>query len=126
MNLGGVGLNQNRFDEIKVFNNSINNLTICKELYANLYANVGSSFHDYLQHIPEQHLSKTEENLRINIYSFVYVQNQYHTKEVMNTFDRFFDMFGRFPAEKELATIPTGNVPNFVKQERNNFTIKSL
>ena len=33
----------------------------------------------------------------------------------MHTFDRFFFAFGRFPAIDNLAVIPTGEVPSFVK-----------
>lgn len=33
----------------------------------------------------------------------------------MQTFDRFFFVFGRFPAINELTIVPTGDVPSFVQ-----------
>ena len=52
LNLSGVNdSSQNNFEEIKVINATINNLTICKDYYLNIYANIGATFHQYLQKI---------------------------------------------------------------------------
>ena len=56
-----------------------------------------------------------EEDLTLNHYSFIDLKNEYNTKEVMHTFDRFFFAFGRFPVINDLAIILTGEVPSFVK-----------
>ena len=59
-------------------------------------------------------MQKMEDELRLNIYSFIDLKNEHNTKEILHTFDRFFFAFGRFPAIKELTTVLTGDVPSFV------------
>ena len=118
LNLSGFSTNQNEIDEIKIFSNSINNLTICKEYYANVCANVGKNFHKYLRNIPEYFLQNIKDNLILNLYSFIDLKDEYNTKEVMNVFDRFFCTFGRFPAMQGFATVPTGEVPDFVNASK--------
>lgn len=53
-----LSTSQNELDEIKIFDDTINNLTICKEYWAKLYAYTGSNFHDYLHLITEYYLKK--------------------------------------------------------------------
>ena len=36
---------QNNFKEIKIINDTIDNLTICKDYYSNIYVNIGATFH---------------------------------------------------------------------------------
>ena len=43
------------------------------------------------------------------------LKNQHETKEIFETFHRFFFAFGRFPAVNKLTVVPTGNVPSFVQ-----------
>ena len=56
-----------------------------------------------------------EDNLTLNLYSFIDLKNEYNTQEIMHTFNRFLFTFGRFPAINNLAIIPTVEVPSFVK-----------
>ena len=43
------------------------------------------------------------------------LKNEYNASEILQTFDRFFYAFGRFPAINELIVVPTGDVPSFVE-----------
>ena len=43
------------------------------------------------------------------------LKNEYNASEILQTFDRFFFAFGRFPAVNELIVVPTGDVPSFVE-----------
>ena len=56
-----------------------------------------------------------EVDLRLNLYSYIDLKNKPNAREILQTFDRVFFAFGRFPAINELAIVPTGNVPNFVQ-----------
>ena len=100
---------------MKIINETIDNLTICKDYYSDIYAKVGAIFHQYLQKTPAPFNEKMEEDSSPNLYSFIDSKNEYNTEEVMHTFDRFFFAFERFPAFNVLAIIPTGEVPSFVK-----------
>ena len=53
LNLSGVDDNsQNNFEEIKIINDAIDNLTICKDFCSNIYAKIVATFHQYLLKIP--------------------------------------------------------------------------
>ena len=115
LNLSGVDdSSQSDFEEIKIINDTIDNLAICKNYYSNIYANIGATFHQYLQKTPPK-IEEMEDDLTLNHYSFINLKNEYITEEVMHTFDRFFFAFARFLAIDNLAIIPTGEVPSFVK-----------
>ena len=46
-----INISQNRIDtnELKIINDTIENLEICKNYYSDVHANVGRVFQDYLQ-----------------------------------------------------------------------------
>ena len=56
-----------------------------------------------------------EDDLRLNLYSFIDLKNEPNIKEIIHTFNRFLFAFGRFPAIIKLKIVPGGNVPSFVK-----------
>ena len=62
LNLREVDDNQNNFEETKIINDTIDNLTICKNYYSNIYTNIGATFHQYLQKIPALSIEKMEED----------------------------------------------------------------
>ena len=72
LNLSGVdGSSQNNFKEIKVINDTIENLTICKGYCSNIYVNIGATFHQYLQKIHAFLIEKMEEYLTLKHYSLI-------------------------------------------------------
>ena len=83
--------------------------------YSDIYANVSGSFQNYLKNAFDVLTEKVEDDLGLNVYSFIDLKNEPNTKEIMHTFDRFFLAFGRFPAINELTVVPTGDVPSFVQ-----------
>ena len=52
--------------------------------------------------------------MRLNLYSFIDLENKSNTKEILHTFGRFFFAFVRFPGINELTVVLTGDVPSFV------------
>ena len=116
LNLSGADdSSQNNFEEIKIINDTIDNLTICIDYYSNIYANIGATFHQYLEKFPAFFIEKKEVDLTLKHYSFIDLKNEYNTEKVMRTCDRFFFAFGIFPAFNDLAIISTEEVPSFVK-----------
>ena len=107
-NLSGISQSENDIKELKIINDTIENLEIFKNYYADIYENVGGSFQNYSK-------KKMEDDIRLNLYSSIDLKDESNTKEIMHTFDRFFFAFGRFPAINELAIIPTGDALNFVR-----------
>ena len=56
-----------------------------------------------------------QDDLRLNSFSSFDLKNEPNTSEVLQTFERFFFAFGRFPAINELIVVGTGNVPSFLQ-----------
>ena len=114
LNLSGISQNENDVEELKSINDTTDNLEICKNYYADIYANVGGSFQNYLKYGPYVLIEKMEDDLRLNLYSSIDLKNEPNTKKIMHTFYRFFFAFGRFPAINELRIVPAGDMPSFV------------
>ena len=105
LNLSGISQNENYVEELKIINDTIENLEICKKCHADIYASVGGSFQNYLKNAPNVLIEKMKDDLRLNLYSFIDLKNEPRLcKMIMQTFDRFlfFFAFGRFPAINEL------------------------
>ena len=79
--------------EINIINDTTDNLTISRDFYSNIYANIDATFYQYLQKYPAFLIEKMEEDLTLNLYSFIDLKNEYNTEEDMHTFDRFFFTF---------------------------------
>ena len=81
LNLSGADdSSQNNFEEIKIINDTIDNLTICMDCYSNIYANIGATFHQYLQKFPAFFIEKMEVDLTLKHYSFIDLKNEYNTE----------------------------------------------
>ena len=57
-NLSGISQNENDVEELNIINNTIENLEICKNYYADVYANVGGSFQSFLKNAPHVLIEK--------------------------------------------------------------------
>ena len=90
LNLSGISQNQNDVEELKIVNDTIENLEICRNCYADIYANVGGSFRNYLKNAPDVLIEKMEDDLRLNLYSSIDLKNEPNAKEILQIFDRFF------------------------------------
>lgn len=49
LNLSRISQNENDVKELKIISDTIENLEICKDYYADIYANVGGIFQNYLK-----------------------------------------------------------------------------
>ena len=73
---------QNNFNEIKILNNSKDNLSICKDYYNKIYNNIGHYFAEYLKTLLETLINEIGKDLRLSLYSFIV----YKMKEVLKRF----------------------------------------
>ena len=99
---------------LKIFNDSIENLNIYKELYRDVYTTISLQFIDYLKSLPGHELHKIEDNLQINFFMFLVIKNDLNVEEIFYVFDQFYFKFGRFPGN---ITVPTANLPSFIETE---------
>ena len=71
LNLHGISQNENDVEELKIINDIIENLEICENYFAAIYANGSSSFQNYLKIAPDVLIEKMEDDLRLNLYSSI-------------------------------------------------------
>ena len=115
LSLLGIGQNQNNIEKKKIINDTTENLKICKNYYADIYANVSRCFQNYLRTAPNVLIEKMQDDVRLNLFSNIDLKNEPNTSKILQTFDRCFFAFGRFPAINELIVVATGDVPSFVQ-----------
>ena len=81
--------------DIKIINNSFDNLTVCKKSYSYFYLNIGFAFERFLQAIHKKHLENIEKDLARNLY-FINLKNEQNAEDIMRVFATFFLNFGKF------------------------------
>ena len=82
-----------------------------------IYNNIGQRFLEYLTKLPETLINEIEKDLKLNLYSFIDIQNEANPEEIFHASDQFFYRFGRFPGSNNLLVVPTGEIPYFVQSE---------
>ena len=97
---------------MKIINDNVENLEICRNYYTDIYTNISGCFQNYLRSVA-----------RLNLYSNIDFKNEPNTREILQAFDRFFFIFGRFPAINELKIVPMSNVPSFVKSSGHHLSL---
>ena len=63
LKLNRIAQNQNNIEELKIINDTIENLEICRNYYADIYANVSSCFQNYLRAAPDTLIEKIQDDL---------------------------------------------------------------
>ena len=100
---------------MKIINDTIENLKIFKNYHSDIHANVRSCFQNYLRTTHDVLIEKMQDDLRLNLFSSIDLKNEPNTSELLQTFERFFFDFDRFPAINELIVVPAGDVPSFLQ-----------
>ena len=86
LNLSGISLNQNDIEELKIINDTVENLEICKNYYADIYANVSGCFQHYLRSAPDVLIEKMQDDLKLNLYSYIHLKNLIPPSELYKRF----------------------------------------
>ena len=100
--------------EIKIIENSVENLTICKSLYTNFYNQTASNLSDALRNLPPNELDEIDKDLRSN-YFFIDFDNKNNQDEIMSAYSYFYHALSRFPGKLDLIIIPKPDTPAFTK-----------
>lgn len=58
---------------------------------------------------------KMQVDLRLNLYSNIDLKNEPNTRQIFQTFDRPFFVFGRLPATNKLTFVPMSDVSSFAQ-----------
>ena len=70
-NIVGTG----NLEEVKIINDSVQNLTICEEPYKNLHNSVPDNLREYFNHVLEKKLNKIDKDLRLNYFLLTLITN---------------------------------------------------
>ena len=70
-----------------------------------------------MQSLPQNEFDDTDQDLRSNDIFSENLQNEINSKEMINGFNYFFYMHGRFLGNLHLITVPQGDIPSFLKTE---------
>ena len=92
------------------------NLNYCKQVYENVFDDLAHFFHRKLKETSDIFVEKMEEDLAREIFYQKKIKERENSTEVFKNFNQFFFFkTGRFPGSDNLAIIPSGIIPTFVK-----------
>ena len=104
------------YDEQKsLVDQTFENLNYCKQIYQNVFDDLAYFFHRKLKETPDIFVEKMKEDLAREIFYQKKIKEQENSTEVFKNFNQFFFKTGRFPGSDNLAIIPSGIIPAFVK-----------
>ena len=104
------------YDEQKsLVDQTFKNLNYWKQIYENVFDDIVYFFHRKLKETPDIFVKKMEEDLAQEIFYQKKIKEQENSTEVFKNFNQFFFKTGRFPGSNNLAVIPSGIIPAFVK-----------
>ena len=114
--LDGELFQDGEYDKQKsLVDQTFKNLNYCKQIYENVFDDLAYFFHRKLKEIPDIFLEKMEEDLARELFYQKKIKEQENSTEVFKNFNQFFFKTGRFPGSDNLAIIPSGIIPAFVK-----------
>ena len=102
--------------EVKIIENSVENLTICKTLYTNFYNQIAGNLSEAIRNLPSDALDEIDKDLRLN-YFFTDFNNENNQDEIMNAYSYFYHALGRFPGKLDLVITLKPDVPTFIKTD---------
>ena len=103
-------------EDIKIINDTFDNLTVCKESYSNFYSEIGCAFQRFQEATHEKHIENIESFLSPNLY-FINLKNEQNAENIVQVSVEFSCTFPRFPGTIDhLTIIPMGETPSFVKE----------
>ena len=101
--------------EKSLVDQTFQNLNCCKQIYENVFDDLAYFFHRKLKETTDYFVEKMEEDLSREIFYQKKFKEQENSTEVFQKFNQFFFKTGRFPASNNLAIIPSGIIPVFIK-----------
>ena len=102
--------------EVKIIENSVENLTTCKSLYTNFYNQIAINLAKVIQNLPPNELDEIDRDLELN-YFFIDFDNKNNQEEIMNAYSYFCHVLRHFPGKLNLVIIPKSDTPEFIKTD---------
>ena len=98
--------------ENAIVSDSIRNVTICKDVYSNMYGAVADCLREAFNYMEQESTDRIEKEIRLN-YFFINFNNKNNARDL--AYAHFFNELGRFPGSLDLAVVPQGDIPNFIQ-----------
>ena len=86
--------------EVKIIQNSVANITICKQCYFSFYNQISEYLGNTLTNLPPDKPNKIDCDLQRNFYFIDFDCNQ-NNDEIIAAFCDFFQTSGRFPGSQQ-------------------------
>ena len=102
-------------EENSLIDQTFENLNYCKSFYENVFDDIAYFFHRKLKETPYTFIEKMEEDLAHKLFYYEKIKEQENSADVLQKFNQFFFKTGRFPDTNDLAIVPFGVIPSFVK-----------
>ena len=90
-------------------------MNYCKDYYQTGFDDTAYFFHQYIKKIHDIFVEKMEDNISHEIYFHKLSKSIENPRELLKLFSQFFFKTGRFPVSENLAIVPMGVMPSFVK-----------
>ena len=90
-------------------------MNYCKDYYQTGFDDTAYFFHQYIKKIHDIFVEKMEDNISHEIYFHKPLKSIENPKELLKLFSQFFFKMGRFPGSGNLAIVPMGVMPSFIK-----------
>ena len=99
----------------KSLKKAFDNLNYCKDYYQTGFDDTAYFFYQYIKKIHDIFVEKMEDNISHEIYFHKPLKSIENPRELLKLFSQFFFKTGRFPGSENLAIVPMGVMPSFVK-----------
>ena len=90
-------------------------MNYCKDYYQTGFDDTAYFLHQYIKKIHDIFVEKMEDNISHEIYFHKLLKSIENPREFLKLFSQFFFKTGRFPGTENLAIVPMGVMPSFVK-----------
>ena len=101
-------------EENSLIDQTFENLNYCKSFYENVFDDIAYFFHRKLKETPYTFIEKMED-LAHKLFYYEKIKEQENSANVLQKFNQFFFQTGTFPGTNDLAIVPSGVLPSFVK-----------
>ena len=81
----GDNLDRSKVKELKIIENSVQSMTICKQFYEYTYNEIAQYFLDMIRQLPPNELEEIDRDL-INHYYYINFKSNVNDLEILNTF----------------------------------------
>ena len=109
----GDNIDQSNVQETKIIQRSVENFTICEQVYQQFYSRVAQYFVTMSKSLPSGDLAQTDDDLRVH-FDFIDFNKNISNEEYLNVFCEFHLRKGCFPSSQTLITTPKLKIPSFI------------